>query len=274
MESEIREFVFTSSDFDRVCRLLYGWAGIKLSDTKRDMVYSRLARQVRAHGLPSFKAYIDLAERSDGKHRQEFINALTTNLTSFFREGHHFERFKTWLGEKKHSKVEVWCAAASTGEEPYSIVMSACEHYDSLRPPFHLIASDVDTNVLATGQQGVYALERIEKMDEARLKRFFLRGKEGNNGLVKVRPELQQLIDFQQINLLDANWAAFKDKKFDAIFCRNVMIYFDRPTQEKLVRRFRELLQPDGLLFVGHSESLHFATDYFKSMGNTIYKPI
>jgi chemotaxis protein methyltransferase CheR len=152
--------------------------------------------------------------------------------------------------------------------------MTACEYFGNLRPPVEIIASDIDTNVLNTGKQGIYALDRVNKLSEARLKSFFLKGTGANEDRVKIRPELQGLIQFKQINLLDANWDGIQNKKFDAIFCRNVMIYFDRPTQERLVRRFRQHLQSDGLLFVGHSESLHYATDCFKSLGNTVYQPI
>lgn len=270
-----REFAYTAADFERVSRLLYQWAGIKLSDAKQDMVYSRLARQLRAQGLKSFREYLDQIESASVVERQGFINALTTNLTYFFRENHHFERLKELLAERKErGRFSVWCTAASTGEEPYSIAMSVCEYFESLRPPLELIASDLDTNVLKVGMDGIYPYDRINKLSQERVKTFFLKGRGSNENQVKVRPELQSLIQFKQINLLEAGWEEVQNKKFDAIFCRNVMIYFDRATQEKLVRRLRTYLQPEGLLFVGHSESLHYATDCFKSLGNTVYKPI
>jgi chemotaxis protein methyltransferase CheR len=271
-----REFLYTHADFERVKRLLYQWAGIKLSDAKQDMVYSRLARQIRSAGAKHFQDYLDSVERAKPEERQLFINALTTNLTYFFREKHHFERLKQFFLEKKasQSNFNLWCTAASTGEEPYSIVMTACEVFQSLRPPIELIASDLDTNVLKIGEAGIYTQDRIDKLSTEQLKAFFLKGTGSHADEVKVRKELKSLIQFKQINLLENQWSMLGNKTFDAIFCRNVMIYFDRETQEKLVRRLRQCLHPDGLLFVGHSESLHYAADCFKSLGNTVYKPI
>ncbi|MES2207760.1 MAG: CheR family methyltransferase [Pseudomonadota bacterium] len=271
-----REFSYTQADFERVCRLLYQWAGIKLSEAKKDMVYSRLVRQIRLYSVHSFREYLDQVECAPVKDRQSFINSLTTNLTSFFRENHHFERLKEWLehGLQHKDRISIWCTAASTGEEPYSIAMTVCEYFNTLTPNFELLASDLDTNVLNVGKAGIYSMDRVSKMSEERLKKFFLKGNGENENNVKVRKELQKLIRFEQINLLEADWKMLGNKKFDAIFCRNVMIYFDRETQEKLVRHLRTYLHSDGLLFVGHSESLHYATDCFKSLGNTVYKPI
>ncbi len=265
-----REFAFTAQDFTRVRNLIYQRAGIALSEGKHQMVYSRLARRLRATGLRSFTDYLDqLQNQPDGAEWEAFTNALTTNLTSFFREAHHFPLLAAHV-RKKSGHIEIWCSAASTGEEPYSIAMTACEAFNSLTPPVRITATDIATNVLAVAQKGIYPIDKIGRMDDARLKRFFLRGKGAQEGMVKVRPELQQLITFQQLNLLDAHWAV--KGPFDAIFCRNVMIYFDKPTQSKILARFAPLMQSDGLLFAGHSENFLYVSDAFRLRGKTVYE--
>ena len=269
-----KEFVFTRADFERVRGLIYQRAGISLADSKQEMVYSRLARRLRANGIASFASYLDALEAGRMPAEWEsFTNALTTNLTSFFREAHHFPL----LAEHAHkararhgAPLTIWCSASSTGEEPYSIAMTVCEAFDTLTPPVQIIATDIDTNVLATASAGVYPIERVEKMDQARLRRFFLKGKGAQEGLVRVRPELRQLITFRQLNLLADGW----DVKgpFDAIFCRNVMIYFDKATQRKILARFVPLMKPDALLFAGHSENFLYVSDALRLRGKTVYE--
>lgn len=265
-----REFAFSSGDFERVRKLIYQHAGIALSPVKQDMVYSRLARRLRATGKQSFAQYLDDLEKSGGDEWERFVNALTTNLTSFFREPHHFPIFAEHL-QKLGSKrpIRVWCSAASTGEEPYSIAIAVAETFGSNTSHVSIIASDLDTNVLATAQKGIYPVERVEKLSPERLRKFFLRGTGNQEGYVSVRPELKQLIQFQRINLLDASYSV--KGPLDIIFCRNVMIYFDKPTQYKILSRFAPMLQNDGLLFAGHSESFLHASDLFKSLGKTVY---
>lgn len=265
-----REFAFSSGDFERVRKLIYQHAGIALSPVKQDMVYSRLARRLRATGKQSFAQYLDDLEKSGGDEWERFVNALTTNLTSFFREPHHFPIFAEHL-QKLGSKrpIRVWCSAASTGEEPYSIAIAVAETFGSNTSHVSIIASDLDTNVLATAQKGIYPVERVEKLSPERLRKFFLRGTGNQEGYVSVRPELKQLIQFQRINLLDASYSV--KGPLDIIFCRNVMIYFDKPTQYKILSRFAPMLQNDGLLFAGHSESFLHAADLFKSLGKTVY---
>ena len=204
---------------------------------------------------------------------EAFTNALTTNLTSFFRESHHFPLLAEQLAglkRKDGAPITIWCSAASTGEEPYSIAMTACEAFDTLTPPVKIIATDIDTNVLATGANGVYPMERVEKLDAARLKRFFQRGKGGNEGMARVRPELRQLVSFRQLNLLADSWAL--EGQFDAIFCRNVMIYFDKDTQRKILARFVPLMKPHALLFAGHSENFLYVSDALRLRGKTVYE--
>ncbi len=267
-----REFHFTSADFERVRKLIYAQAGISLAPIKQDMVYSRLARRLRALGMASFDQY--LAYLEEGTHENEwetFVNALTTNLTSFFREGHHFEMLQRQLLGITHRPIKIWCSAASTGEEPYTLAITACEAFGSLTPPVQIVASDIDTNVLKTAQRGVYPVERVERLHPDRLRSFFLKGAGDQAGYVRVRPELQKLLTFTQVNLLDAGWPHIKGP-FDVMFCRNVMIYFDKPTQYQILKKFAPLLMPDGLLYAGHSESFLHAADLFHSLGRTVYE--
>lgn len=264
-----REFAFNDHDFERICKLIHEHAGISLSRQKRDMVYSRVARRVRALGLDSFDSYLAHLDDSGPEEWQAFTNALTTNLTSFFREEHHFPVLAAHVAQLKHRPIKVWCAAASTGEEPYSIAMTLAETLGTRGAPAKILASDVDTNVLEQAERGDYPMERVEKLDRTRLERYFLCGSGGNAGRVKVRQELRDMITFRQINLLDANWGV--GGPFDVIFCRNVMIYFDKPTQARVLERFAPLLRPDGLLFAGHSESLFHVSHLFKLRGKTVY---
>ena len=269
-ENGEREFSFSIVDFERVRKLIYQHAGISLSPVKQDMVYSRLARRLRATGMQSFAQYLDALEKNGGDEWERFVNSLTTNLTSFFREPHHFPIFAEHirkLGTKR--PVRVWCSAASTGEEPYSIAMTVAETFGSNVSHISIAASDLDTNVLATAQKGVYPIERVDKLSPERLHKFFLRGTGSQEGYVSVRPELKRMIEFQRINLLDSTYLV--KGPLDIIFCRNVMIYFDKPTQYKILSRFAPMMQPDGLMFAGHSESFLHASDLFKSLGKTVY---
>ncbi len=268
---QVREFEFTAADFERVRKLIHEHAGIALTSAKQDMVYSRLARRLRAVGDRTFAQYLARIERGDRREWEVFVNSLTTNLTAFFRESHHFETLAEHLaGIGTKRPIRIWCSAASTGEEPYSIAMTAVDAFNSPAPPVSILASDLDTHVLTHGQAGLYAEERIEKLPRETVARFFVKG--AGPGTVRVRPELQRLIAFQQINLLDQNWPV--QGPLDVIFCRNVMIYFDKPTQYRILQRFRPLLREDGLLFAGHSESFLHAGDLFRPVGRTVYVPV
>lgn len=266
-----REFHFTVADFERVRKLIHQHAGISLAPIKQDMVYSRLARRLRALNLATFDQYLAHLEGGDEKEWETFVNSLTTNLTSFFRESHHFDLLKQQIAATARRPFRIWCSAASTGEEPYSLAIACCEALDSLTPPVQILASDIDTNVLRTAEQGVYPIERVERLDGERLRKFFLRGTGGQTGQVRVRPELQRLVAFGRVNLLDAHWPLAKGP-FDALFCRNVMIYFDKPTQYQILKKFVPLLHADGLLYAGHSESFLHAADLFRSRGRTVYE--
>ena len=265
----LKEFDFTVRDFERVRALIYKRAGIALAPGKQEMVYSRLARRLRSVGIQSFEQYLDRLERDrDSAEWEAFTNALTTNLTSFFREEHHFPILADHVRDRRD--VSVWCSAASTGEEPYSIAMTLCETYGTLTPPGQILATDIDTNVLATAAAGIYPAERVERLSPERLRRFFLRGTGAQAGLVRVRPELRKLVTFQQLNLLDESYQL--RSAFDVVFCRNVMIYFDKPTQGRILSRFAPLIKPDGLLFAGHSENFLYVSDAFKLRAKTVYQ--
>lgn len=263
-------FTFTRHDFARVRALIYRQAGIALGECKQEMVYSRLARRLRAQGVSSFAEYLDRLESGcDSGEWEAFTNALTTNLTAFFREAHHFPILAGHLLKMK-TPLSVWCAASSTGEEPYSIAMALCEAFDSLTPPVSVIATDIDTRVLETAASGMYPIDRLDKMSQERMRRFFLKGRGERAGMVRVRPELRQLVSFRPLNLLAGTWPL--SGPFDAIFCRNVMIYFDKPTQSRILARFVPLMKPEGLLFAGHSENFMYASDALRLRGKTVYE--
>lgn len=266
-----REFEFTQQDFERICKMIYDHVGISLKQSKQHMVYSRLARRLRINGLDTFSDYLALLENNGEAEWEAFVNALTTNLTSFFREPHHFPMLAEHVTRAGvQHPISLWCAASSTGEEPYSMAMAVVDAFDSFNPPVTIVASDVDTSVLAKAEAGIYPMERIEKIPASMAKRFFLRGTGAQSGYVRVRPELRSMISFRPLNLQSTDWKI--RGPFDAIFCRNVMIYFDKETQLKILQRFVPLLQPDGLLFAGHSESFHNATGIFRLRGKTVYE--
>ncbi|NKE66138.1 chemotaxis protein CheR [Ramlibacter sp. RBP-2] len=263
------EFPLTERDFARIRALIHRHAGIALGSHKREMVYSRVSRRLRQLGLPDFAGYLDLLESAEGSAEcQLFINSLTTNLTSFYREEHHFPVLAR-LAQASRQPLAIWCAAASTGEEPYSIAMTLFEAIGERATAARILATDIDTDVLARAEAGIFRQERVGALSPERLKRFFSRGVGANAGYVKVRPELRALVRFERLNLLDASWPVKEQQ--DAIFCRNVMIYFDKPTQKRVLERFVPLLKPHGLLFAGHSENASLVSPCFRSAGQTVY---
>jgi chemotaxis protein methyltransferase CheR len=267
---EVREYHFAPQDFRRIRQFIHERAGIWLSKAKQDMVYSRLARRLRARGLQRFSEYLAVLESGDEAEWEAFTNALTTNLTAFFREEHHFPILAEHvMTVAKRRPARLWCCASSTGEEAYSMAITLAEAFGSFDPPASILATDVDTQVLKKAEGGIYTLDRLERIGPARVKRFFLRGKGTQSGYVRVRPELRNLVRFERINLLDRTWPVHGP--FDAVFCRNVMIYFDRATQSAILSRFAPLLSFDGLLFMGHSESLFHISDLFRLRGKTVY---
>lgn len=264
------DFLLTDHDFSRIRELIHQRAGIALSVQKRQMVYSRLARRLRELRLKEFSTYLGFLEANpDGDEWQLFTNALTTNLTAFFREAHHFPVLAEHA-KKCPQPLTVWCSAASTGEEPYSIAMTLIDALGSRAGAASVVATDIDTQVLAKAATGVFTAEQASKLPPTYLKRFFLKGTGAHEGRVRVRPEVAAMVKFERLNLLDPKWAL--KEPFDAIFCRNVMIYFDKPTQGKILQRFAPLMKPHGLLFAGHSENFSFASQTFRLRGQTIYE--
>lgn len=271
-----KEFDFTENDFTQVKTLVYGFAGIDLNDSKRNLVYNRLAKRIRFLEMNSFSEYLKFVKAQGEAEFVHLINAITTNLTFFFRENHHFEYMANTiipsLLEKNRAskKIRIWSAGCSTGEEPYSIAVVLKETVPSDWDA-RVLATDLDTNVVQTAQDGVYKIDRLKGVPESRVKRWFMKGSGNREGFVKVKSDLQQIIDFGQINLMN-EWPI--KETIDVIFCRNVVIYFDKTTQAKLFDRYANLLTDNGHLLVGHSESLYKVSDRFKLLGQTIYQKI
>lgn len=264
----------SDDNFARIVELSHDYTGIVLGPHKRDMIYGRLSRRIRGLGLRNFDQYCDLLEQEGSEELNNFINAITTNLTSFFRENHHFEFLKKTvipeLLEKNRSskRIRFWSAGCSTGEEPYSLSVVLNETVDRRTWDAKILATDLDSNVLNHGKAGVYDIGRIEGITEERRKAWFLRDP-AQPQMVKVKPALQQLISFKRLNLLEP-WPM--KGRFDVIFCRNVVIYFSKDTQRTLFNRYADLLVDGGYLFIGHSETLHRVSDRFDSLGRTIYQ--
>jgi chemotaxis protein methyltransferase CheR len=259
---------FSERDFNTVRQLIADYAGIKLSVQKRNMVYNRLLRRLRAHQLNDFGDYLQLVTANASGEREAFVNALTTNLTAFFREPHHFDLLAAYARDRigKRRPLRCWSSACSTGEEAWSIAMVLRE----TGCPGEVLGTDIDTDVLETAQAAVYRMERTSGLPPERLRQHFLRGTGANDGLVSVRPDLRAMVRFGQLNLQSPVWPA--QERFDVIFCRNVVIYFDREFQKKLLHRLADLLVPGGLLMVGHSESFPAAHPGFRSCGRTAYE--
>ena len=267
-----QEFSISAADYEQVRRLIYQRAGISLNAGKQAMVYSRLSRRLRETGHANFGDYLLWLQQGGGgaaeAEWQEFVNCLTTNLTAFFREDHHFGELADDLRARAGRKLRIWCSAASTGEEPYSIAMTVAETLGA-QAAVRIVASDIDTQVLATAQRGVYAAD-ARGLSAERQRRHFMRGTGSNAGQVRVRPELACGIEFRPFNLMSTNWSL--GAPFDIIFCRNVMIYFDATTQRKVLQHMHGVLRPDGLLYVGHSENFNDARELFHLRGKTIYQ--
>lgn len=270
-----QEYAFTDAHFDLLRKLVGKYAGISLNDTKRQLVYGRLARRIRAMNLSGFDAYCELVRDEDSPEIENFINAITTNLTSFFRENHHFECLAqqvvpTLLKTNAASRrIRIWSAGCSTGEEPYSIAMTLHEALAGVQGwDVKILATDIDSNVVATAAAGVYPANRQQGVSEARMKRFFT-GAGGASGNMRLKDEVRSMIRFAPLNLME-QWP-FKGP-FDVIFCRNVVIYFDKETQGRLFGRYADVLARHGYLFIGHSETMFGTCTRFDLIGRTTYR--
>ncbi len=274
-------FTITDKEFCAFRDLILKEAGISLSDAKRPLVCSRLGRRLRHLGFRTFSQYLDYLMTHDprGEERLTMINCITTNKTGFFREPHHFEFLREQVLPQLRQRalaggqwrLRVWSAGCSSGEEPFSIAITVREALGSLSGwDVKILASDIDTEMLGTGEAGVYPEQKLENVPEKIQRRYFLRGTGELAGYLKARPEIRDLIAFRRINLTEDPWPI--QTRFDVIFCRNVIIYFSRETQQGLFERMAGYLAPDGYLMVGHSENLHWLSDLFVSVRGTIYR--
>jgi chemotaxis protein methyltransferase CheR len=265
-------------DFKFICKLVYDATGIVLSEGKREMIYRRLMRRLRETRLPSFKAYCDLLRDPSANELPNFINSITTNLTSFFRENHHFEFLSKQLlpellqESTGNQRIRIWSSACSTGEEPYSIAMTMLEALGNElgRCDAKLLATDLDTDVLHRAESGIYNSDRLENMPLQQKKQWFLKNRQDPNQF-KIHNQVKSLITFKQLNLLE-DWPM--KGPFDMIFCRNVLIYFDRATQQNIIQRMHALLKPNGVLALGHSENIGDSSGLFKNIGRTLFRKV
>lgn len=267
------EISLSDREFSRIKNRVYQVAGISLSDAKRTLVISRLSKIVRALGLPSFDAYVDYLERngnaSDG---QDFVNALTTNLTRFYREDHHFEHLRSFVGaliaeKPRGSRLRIWSAGCSTGQEPYTIGMDLLAAFPELkRWDFKILATDIDTAVIAKAAAGLYPENELSGLSAERARHLEKVG----DGTIRIPAAVRELVSFKPLNLIASSWPM--KGPFDAVFCRNVAIYFDKPTQGEVFGRFSKLLAPEGFLYIGHSENLGSGGEGFRLVGKTIYQ--
>ena len=275
----------TETEFRLFRDLIYKRTGITLSEAKRQMVKTRLQKRLRHYGFTKFQPYYDLvaAQGENGAELEVLINCITTNKTDFFREPHHFEyiarEIVPELAQRARQgeiapRLKIWHAGCSTGEEPYTLGITLSEAFAKIGGgwDYRQLASDIDTDVLAKAERGIYDSERTATIAPGLLKRYFLRGTGDKSDLMQVKRELRERITFRQINFQADVWPIAPGTQFDMIFCRNVVIYFDKPTQKRLFARFERMLRPGGWLFIGHSESLLGLSDAFQSLGRTMYQ--
>jgi len=273
-----REFNFTDHHFNLLRTLVNKHTGISLSDAKRELVYGRVTRRLRKLGLCNFDQYCRLLKKNPDTELANFVNAITTNKTEFFREAHHFDYLKDTAipnllkSREPARRIRIWSAGCSTGQEPYTIAITLLESLPHINYwDVKILATDIDSDVITKAREGMYQEDIIDGISDKRLKRWFKRGKGENEEMVRASSELQELISFKTLNLM-GEWPM--RGPFDIIFCRNVVIYFDKPTQKKLFNRFAEILADDGLLFIGHSESLFNISDRYKHLGRTIHEKV
>jgi chemotaxis protein methyltransferase CheR len=271
-----REFDFRDEDFNALRQLVKKITGINLADSKRELVYGRVSRRLRVLGLSSFSDYRAVLETRDSDELSEFCDAMTTNLTSFFREAHHFDylrdEFLLPRAADSHAsrRIRLWSSACSSGEEPYSIAMTVCEALPNWRQwDIKILATDLDSHMLARAQRGVYAADRMTGVSAKRLGQFFRPSSEDGGRAFEVVQDLADLITFKPINLMHP---LPMPGPLDVIFCRNVVIYFDKDTQRDLFARIAVVQRPDDLLFLGHSETLFKVSEHYALIGKSMYR--
>ena len=267
------EYEISKLEYENIRTLLYDESGISLGDSKQSLVVSRLTKRLRDLHMDGFASYYQyVTQDQSGEEFTRMLDLLSTNKTDFFREPKHFDflRQRILPSLTKEKRIRIWSSACSTGEEPYTIAMTL---HEGVQQPaqwdFQILASDISTRVLAHAAKGLYAEERLSEVPPDIVKHHFLQGRGDSAGLVKVKPHLSAIIKFRRLNLMDDHFPI--KAPLDLIFCRNVMIYFDRPTQERLVNKFFQHLKPGGHLFIGHSESLQWVSHPFKTIAPTIY---
>ena len=267
------EISLSDREFSRIKSRVYQVAGISLSDAKRTLVISRLSKIVRALGLPGFDAYVDYLERGgSAQDGQDFVNALTTNLTRFYREDHHFEHLRSYVGaliaeKPRGTRLRLWSAGCSTGQEPYTVGMDLLAAFPELkRWDFKILATDIDTAVIAKAARGTYPESELNGLSAERARLLEKTG----DGHIRIPAAVRELVSFKPLNLIGPSWPM--KGPFDAIFCRNVAIYFDKPTQGEVFGRLGKLLAPEGFLYIGHSENLGSGGEGFRLVGKTIYQ--
>ena len=273
--NEVANQELSEREFAQFCQLVRQATGIQLGNGKQTMLQRRLASRLQDLALPDFAAYLAYLEQGHLDELQLFINAVTTNLTAFFRETHHFEHLAKQLAGRAHlpghDRLRIWSAACSSGEEPYSIALTLLGTPGACATDTRILATDIDSAMVARAASGVYPASDIEKLGRPELHRWFQRSTSDGGSQIRMRREVRSLISFKRLNLLE-RWPMCGP--FDAVFCRNVMIYFDKDTQRTLVDRIADLLRPNGLLYIGHSESLFSVSDRFELLGKTAYRRI
>jgi chemotaxis protein methyltransferase CheR len=266
-----REFGFSQADYERVAAHLYRISGIHLGDSRMEMVYSRLARELRRLRIETFGEYLDYLDQAGQHEWTRFVNILTTNLTRFFREPHHFDILCQKVLPAAARPVRIWSCGCASGEEPYSIAITCFDYFHGDAAAVRILATDINTAMLQEAAAGVFEAERVEGLPPEKLQRYFLNGSGAYAGRVKIKDAIRDSIEIRMLNLVQPEWGI--EGQFDAIFCRNVMIYFDKSTQYQILERFVPMLkQPHGLLFAGHSEAFFNAKDLLTPLGATTYK--
>ena len=265
--------------FDQLSTYVTREYGIKLPINKKSMLESRLNKKVKSLGMESYRQFMDFIFSDEGRRRELFnvIDLITTNKTDFFREPAHFQFLQQsflpdYLQEFGSRQLRVWSAGCSTGEEPYTLIM-VLEEFRKQHSLFtySLLASDISTRVIQVSHQGIYHKDRIAEVPVEIKRTYFLRSKKKDDNLVRVKPEFRNKITYRRINLMDNDYG-MNNASLDIIFCRNVLIYFDKPIQEKVIKKFTDCLRPGALLFLGHSESLMGMNMTMKQLRPTIYQ--